>query len=225
MAVKESKRKRTLNPRQKLFVKHYAKTRNGTKAAKAAGYSKRSASTTASELLTYPKVSEGINRELERRTVKFDLSADEVLEEIRALAFVNLRGAFAEDGSLLPLQEMPENVSKALQSVETDELFAGRGVSRVKIGRTRKVKIADKIRALELLAKHFKLLSDTAPKDTSPETAPQVVLTLPSNGSEISVSVQVQQPPNQESPATNEACNESSPDAGPPAPGDPSNTS
>lgn len=225
MGSRPTKKKRELNPRRTLFVKHYAKTRNATKAAKAAGYSEKTSYSTGHELLKNPEVSEEINRELKRQTHKFDLSADEVLEEIRALAFVNLRGAFAEDGSLLPLQEMPENVSKALQSVETDEMFAGRGAYRVKIGRTRKVKIADKIRALELLAKHFKLLSDTAPKDSSPETAPQVVLTLPSNGSEISVSVQVQQPPNQESSPTNEACNESSPDAGPPASGDPSNTS
>ncbi len=70
-----------------------------------------------------------------------------------------------------------------MAGLETDELFAGKGKAKCKIGVTRKVKLSDSLRALELLAKHFKLLTDVTELQGK-GGEPLVLLTMPANGSE-----------------------------------------
>lgn len=172
-----------LNLRQRVFVKKYVKYKNATKAAKLAGYSKKCASSIGERLLRNAEVQKAVERSLAKVSEKAELSAADVLKEIRKLAFANLTKAYAEDGTLLPLHEMPGDIQLALQSIETDEIFRGRGGSRVKIGETRKIKLVDKIRALEMLAKHFKLLTELH-EHSGKDGGPMVILTMPSNGSE-----------------------------------------
>ena len=64
-----------LTKRQKLFVEAYLRTFNGTQSAIEAGYSERSARSTASENLTKPNIA----TEIKRRITEKAMSADEVL--------------------------------------------------------------------------------------------------------------------------------------------------
>lgn len=172
-----------LKPQHRLFVSHYLKFGNATKAALAAGYSKKTARVQASALLSKPDIREAINKKVEKVIEKTDLSAAAVLAQIQKHAFANIKDAFDKEGKFLPLHEMPEEVSATLSGIETDELFGGRGKNKKKIGVTRKIKKTDSIRALELLAKHFKLLTDLH-EIAGKDGGPLVVLTMPSNGSE-----------------------------------------
>lgn len=172
-----------LTPKERLFIAEYLKDKNGSRAAIAAGYKKAGAAVTASKLIRKPNVAEAINASLTQIIEKAELTAAEVLAEIRKLAFADVTDAFDENGELKNLKTLPEDVRKALSSVETDELFEGFGKEREKIGVTRKVKFADKVRALEMLAKYFKLLTDVS-EVTGANGGPQVILTMPANGSE-----------------------------------------
>lgn len=82
---------------------------------------------------------------------------ERILDEIRALALSDLAGAYDEDGRLLPFSKIPEKVRRALSSVESDEIWAGRGDERQAIGSTKKVRMYDKLRALELLGKQVQM--------------------------------------------------------------------
>jgi len=64
-AKSQATRAATLSPKQKAFTKEYVKTKNGTKAIKAAGYDVKSdnvAGAIASENLQKPKIREEIAR-------------------------------------------------------------------------------------------------------------------------------------------------------------------
>lgn len=174
-----------LNPKQQRFLNEYLKSRNATQSAKVAGYSKKTAHSTGPRLLEHVGIKAAIEKSLAKATEKAELKAADVLAEIRKLAFVDLSKAYAPDGALLHPQDMPEDVRAALQSVESDELFARvKGSHRKrKVGVTKKIKLADKVRSLEMLAKHFKLLTDVQ-EVTGKDGGPQVILNMPANGSE-----------------------------------------
>ena len=78
-----------------------------------------------------------------------------LLDELRAIGTVDIRAAFAEDGRLKPMSEIPENVAKAMAQVEVFEEmeYDGQARERVQVGWTKKVKFYDKLRAIELLGK------------------------------------------------------------------------
>jgi len=83
-----------------------------------------------------------------------------VLRELWRIAHVDLSKAYDKAGNLLPLQEMPEDVRRAIAGLESFEIFTGQGENRTKEGDLRKLKIWDKVRALELVGKHLGMFTD-----------------------------------------------------------------
>lgn len=172
-----------LNPKQNLFVKYYIREKNATKAAILAGYSKRAAAQIGEKLLRKDELIREVEKGLAAQAKRVELSADAVLQELKKIAFVKLKDAYRDDGVLLNPHEMPEDVQSALSQMETDEIFVGKGDSRKKIGETKKIKLSDKVRALEMLGKHFKLFTEIQ-EITGKDGGPQVIITLPGNGRE-----------------------------------------
>lgn len=138
----------------------YLKDMNGTRAAIAAGYSPNGAEVTASKLLRNSKVSEQIDKKLGKKLDKLEISSDRILNELAKVAFLDPRKFYDEHGNLKPVTELDDESAAGLASLEVYEEYAGRGEDREAIGQTKKVKYADKIRALELLGKYRKLFTD-----------------------------------------------------------------
>ncbi len=89
-----------------------------------------------------------------------DWSKELILRELRRIASSDMRKIFAKDGSLLPVDQWPEDMARAVQSVEVDELFEGVGREREQVGVTKKIKFWDKIKALELAGKNLAIFTD-----------------------------------------------------------------
>lgn len=70
-----------------IFVDEYMKDFNGTRAAISAGYSARSASSTASDLLRNPKVQKAIDYRKAQRSERLELSTDKIVEEMAQIGF------------------------------------------------------------------------------------------------------------------------------------------
>ncbi len=68
--------------RHEFFAREYVKDLNGTRAAIAAGYAKKSAHVTTSELLSKPKVQRMVANLTKKHADKLDLSAEKVLSEL-----------------------------------------------------------------------------------------------------------------------------------------------
>ena len=142
------------------FAEEYLIDLNGKEAAIRAGYSPRSAKQAASELLKEPKVAAMISAAQKAQLKRTRMSADDVLVGLAEIASIDIAALYDEKNVLLPLKDIPAHVRRAIAGIEVEELFEGRGKDREHIGSNRKLKLSDKVRALEILAKHHKLLTE-----------------------------------------------------------------
>ncbi|MBD2753801.1 terminase small subunit [Spirosoma validum] len=160
--------KATLTAKQKRFCQEYVIDHNATKAAIRAGYSEKSARFTACELLGNVGVQEFIE-ELEKSLTKrledrYLISKERVLNEYARAAFSDIRTYYNEDGTLKNVTELTDGDAAALSSLETDEIKLGETV----IGNTRKIKLYDKLRALDSIAR---VMGYNAPEDLNVNTS------------------------------------------------------
>jgi phage terminase small subunit len=89
---------------------------------------------------------------MDMRSERIEITADEVLEEIEKLAFGNIKNLYDKDGKLIPIQDLPDDISATLQEV-TEESINAKVIKR-------KYKLSNKKGNLELLGKHLNLFTD-----------------------------------------------------------------
>src|SRR5262249_29197238 len=138
-------RRQQMTPRQARFVTEYLLDLNGARAAIRAGYSPNGADQRASELLRIEKVKAAGDPPLGRRVNRVTVKQDQVLSELKRLALANPAKAFGPDGKLLPISQMPEDLQRAIASVD------------LKDGSPVRVRFHSKPEALALLARHVGL--------------------------------------------------------------------
>lgn len=189
-----------LNAQQKKFARIYAKKGHVTNAAKAAGYSPKTAYSQGSDLLKKPEVAQYVAQLQERAARRAEITVAKVLAELGKHAFADIARLYDDNGNLLSMQDIPKSARVTLQSVEVDEIYSGRGESRMKIGETKKVRMTDKLKALELLGRHLKMFTDVTQLQ-NPDGGPIAFLQLPSNGTE---SPEFPSPAQPEKPDTDE---------------------
>ncbi|MED4888589.1 terminase small subunit [Lysinibacillus fusiformis] len=171
-----------LTDKQRLFCMYYIKTYNQTMAAIKAGYAKDSAHVEGSRLLRNAKVANEIRRLKGEIRKGIFVDAMDVLDKYIQIAFaditdyltfgqerVQLIGAF---GPVFDKDDKPVMVDQGYvrfnESIDVD----GTLVTEVKQGRDGlSVKFADKMRALDFLAKHFDLLNERERKQLEVEKA------------------------------------------------------
>lgn len=142
--------------RRAIFCEAYiANGGNGKAAAIAAGYKPSAAESLASRMLVNPEVKKVLDARRAALARKYELQADDVIAELSMLTYLDPAECFAEDGSLLPVRNMPVHVRKAISSIEVEELFEGVGKNRKQVGWTKKIKFWDKNSALEKAMKNL----------------------------------------------------------------------
>jgi phage terminase small subunit len=147
------------NPREELFAQQMASGRMTKKAAAiAAGWPAAVASATASRLVNKSDVSVRISELRVKVSEVATISAARVLEELKRLAFADIRELFDADGNLKALSALTDEQGSMLSSVEIikKNLVAGDGI----FDTVHKIKLWDKTKALEMLAKYFGLLTE-----------------------------------------------------------------
>lgn len=154
-----------LNEKQAKFVAEYLVDLNGKQAAIRAGYSVNGAEVTASKLLRHPKVSAALAKVQEQQLKRVAIRADDILLELLRLAKSDVRQLFDETGHLKPIHELSDDAAAALSGVEIlreKTTVKGTDVFETTVEESvRKIKLWDKPKALEILARHLGLLKDT----------------------------------------------------------------
>lgn len=158
--AKATKKNGELNPRQHRFAQEYCKDLNVTRAMIRAGYSEKYANALGYKLLEHIGIQAAIAEEQARLAQNQDVTAERVIKEMAALAFLDPRKFYAEDGTLKPIKDLDRETAAALTGMDVDEIYAGSGEDRTAVGVTKKIKYAQKVKSLELLAKHLNLFSD-----------------------------------------------------------------
>ena len=106
------------------------------------------------------KAPQVIRRAKERQleALKELIDPERVLRAMADLAYFDLRAVFDEAGNLLPVAEWPEGLGRSLAAIETVKrnLDHADGV----VDQVVKIKPYDKLKALEMLAKHLGLLTE-----------------------------------------------------------------
>lgn len=156
--AKTKKKPPKLTPKQERFAAEYVIDLNGTQAAIRAGYSAKTAAIQAHHLLRHPLVSELIRQRKQSQLEVAGMTAARVMEEIRRLAFCDVRSFFDDSGNLKPMSELSDDQGAQLASFEIikKNAEAGDGV----IDTVHKIRVWDKTRVLELAMKHFGLLAE-----------------------------------------------------------------
>lgn len=141
-----------MTDKQEKFCQEYMIDLNATKAAIRAGYSPKTAREQAARLLSKVNIQgriEQLQAEQSRRT---GISADRVLRELAKVAFANA-GDIIDADATLKEDASPDDLA-AVQSVRV-KVFGQDGVER-------EIKLADKLKALDLLGRHIGLFSGSA---------------------------------------------------------------
>lgn len=138
-----------MTKKQKRFVEEYLIDLNATQAAIRAGYTvgnAQRASEIGYELLQKTPVQEAVSKAMAERSRRTGINQDRILRELAKIAFVNPANVInAEDATLR--KDTKEDDLAAVLSVKV-KTFGEDGVER-------EIKMADKIKALELLGKHL----------------------------------------------------------------------
>ena len=144
-----------LTPKQQRFVEEYLVDLNATQAAVRAGYSAKTADQQGSRLLANVKVSDAVAAAQAARSQRTKIDADWVLRTLAEEKAADLADLFDEAGNVLPVREWPAVFRRGVVvGIESFEEYAGRGDERIAIGMVRKIKLADRVKHIELIGKH-----------------------------------------------------------------------
>lgn len=152
-----------LTSKQELFVAEWLVDLNGKQAAIRAGYSERTASVIASELLAKPNVRTEIYRQYRAIYSSLGVKAQRVLAELVRIGFSDVRELFGADGQLLDVKSLPDSIASAVSSVEVVRRPGrpnGKGDGDDTDEYIHKIRLWDKTKALAMLGKHFGILKD-----------------------------------------------------------------
>ena len=150
-----------MTKKQKRFIEEYLIDLNATQAAIRAGYSSDTAYSIGNENLKKPEIKACIDKAMAERSRRTGVNADRVLMELAKVAFVNASDVIDADTATVKADALPEDTA-AIQSVKV-KTFGEDGLER-------EIKMADKLKALELLGKHLGMFKDKVVLSGSLET-------------------------------------------------------
>lgn len=149
-----------LTDKQKKFVEEYLIDLNATQSAIRAGYSPKTANEQGARLLANVSIQEAISKAMAERSRRTGINQDRIVQELARIAFVKITDIVDPDG------EINTNASDddlaCIESYKVEDSDSVNGSSS-----KREVKLASKIKALELLGKHVGMWNDKIQVDVS----------------------------------------------------------
>jgi phage terminase small subunit len=143
-----------LDPREERFATRYVENPNGTQAAIAAGYSPKSAHVTASRLLKRAKIKDAIAKRNAELMVELDFTPQRIVREIAKVAGVNMADFVTIDDEGNPHIDLSGVKRRQLAAVSAVE---GPIVEEGRVVKAPKIRMHDKLKALDMLAKMARL--------------------------------------------------------------------
>ncbi len=151
-----------MTEKQRRFVEEYLIDLNATQAAIRAGYSVESAKEIGCENLTKPNIQNAIAKAIAERSKRTGVNQDRVIRELAKLAFVKMTDVVDAQGKIK--EDANEEDLSCIESIKYKHSDSETGVSV-----EREVKIASKMKALELLGKHLGMFKDKIELDADME--------------------------------------------------------
>lgn len=143
-----------MTKKQQRFVEEYLIDLNATQAAIRAGYSPDTAQQMGSENLSKPVIKSAIDKAMAERSKRTGINADRVLQELARIAFVKITDVVDGDCEIRP--DATEDDLACIESVKVKQIPTKSG----DVGVEREVKMASKIKALEMIGRHLGMFND-----------------------------------------------------------------
>lgn len=147
-----------MTDKQERFCEEYMIDLNATQAAIRAGYSPKTANEQAGRLLVNVSIQNRIAQLQAEQSRRTGVSADRVVRELAKVAFVNAADLIDPKTASLKSDASRDDLA-AVQSVKV-KMFGEDGLEQ-------EVKLADKLRALDLLGKHLGMYRDATEKENA----------------------------------------------------------
>lgn len=157
-----------LTPKRERFCVEYNVDFNASAAARRAGFKEKSAAVMGHELLRIPKVQARIMEIREESAKKYNITKESLMQILRDIAGAKLDDIMDDQGQVLPPDQWPDHMKRAVSGMEVDEIYSGTGENRVAVGLKRKIRLSEKTKAIELLNK---MLGFNAPERVAPVDA------------------------------------------------------
>ncbi|MCK4783334.1 MAG: terminase small subunit [Desulfobacteraceae bacterium] len=159
-------KKDPLTKLQRAFVDEYLKSpnMNATECIRRAGYKTKYPDKMASQLLGNTRVLSEIEKDRIKREERTNITKDMVLKELSLLMNSDLRNYIDIDPNTGAIRakgfdEMPEGASRALKSIREDRVIKeDADGKKVTVYDKVKFDLYDKVRVIELVAKHLGML-------------------------------------------------------------------
>lgn len=150
-----------MTKKQKRFCEEYLIDLNATQAAIRAGYSPDTAGAIGAENLTKPEIQRAVARAMAERSRRTGVNAERVVLELAKVAFVNVGNIIDATDATLKEDATPEDLA-AIQSIKVKDMG--------EMGIEREIRMADKLKALELLGRHLGMFNDKIRLDAKLDT-------------------------------------------------------
>jgi phage terminase small subunit len=144
------------DPKREAFALAYAETRNGPLALLRAGYSP---GVKHYSLSSAKDITARIQELWETQFAEANITPERVMKELERIAFQDIRPIFDSEGNLKPMHQLDDDVAATIASVDVETRWEGKGEDAVPVY-TKKVRRVDKMAALGILARHFKIVGD-----------------------------------------------------------------
>ncbi len=166
--------------REQLFVAAYIAHGNATAAAKAAGYSAKTAYAKGSELLKRPRVAKAIEDAKRRIISKYQVSAERTLEEMALIGHSDVRNyVFNDDGTIGLAPGAPDSAMRAIRKLKrrgrVEYIGKGKNEKAVIVYDT-ELELWSKDAQIRNIGEHLALFKESRSID-KPETDPDDELT------------------------------------------------
>ena len=152
-----------LTPKQKIFADEYLIDLNATRAYKVAYprvKNEETAAAAGARLLRNVKVVEYVQKRMDERAQRTEITQDRVLQELAKLGFFDIRRLFDDSGKPLDITGLDDETAACIAGLEVMDVYEGTGEDKEFVGYVKKYKLSDKLKALELIGRHLGMFKD-----------------------------------------------------------------
>lgn len=135
---------------QKRFCEEYIKDFNAAAAARRAGYSPNMSNAAAHVVLQKEGVQEYMSTLIKGVQDRNRVEVDDLVQELKKMAFSDMADFYDEDGNILPVHEIPKEARAALDQYHDDIIPMKYGDKK-----SRRIRLNSKLDAIEKLMRYL----------------------------------------------------------------------